>query len=62
MALGWAAWRNETGAWRRAMLKTPRPNTVYLFVCVLIHISIYIYIYTVYTVLFMYVGIKAANV
>ena len=21
------AWRNETRAWRRAMLKTPRPNT-----------------------------------
>ena len=29
MALGGAAWRNETRAWRRAMLKTPRPNTVY---------------------------------
>ena len=28
MALGGAAWRNETRAWRRAMLKTPRPNTV----------------------------------
>ena len=27
MALGGAAWRNETRAWRRAMLKTPRPNT-----------------------------------
>ncbi len=23
-----AAWRNETRTWRRAMLKTPRPNTV----------------------------------
>ena len=39
MALGGAAWRNETRAWRRAMLKTPRPNTVkneeeYIFVCV----------------------------
>ena len=22
-----AAWRNETRAWRRAMPKTPRPNT-----------------------------------
>ena len=22
-----AAWRNETRAWCRAMLKTPRPNT-----------------------------------
>ena len=21
------AWRNEARAWRRAMLKTPRPNT-----------------------------------
>ncbi len=29
MALGGAAWRNETRAWRRAMLKTPRPNTGY---------------------------------
>ena len=29
MALGGAAWRNETRAWRRAMPKTPRPNTVY---------------------------------
>ena len=28
MALGGAAWRKETRAWRRAMLKTPRPNTV----------------------------------
>ena len=27
MALGGAAWRNEARAWRRAMLKTPRPNT-----------------------------------
>ena len=27
MALGGAAWRNETRAWRCAMLKTPRPNT-----------------------------------
>ena len=27
MALGGAAWRNETRAWRHAMLKTPRPNT-----------------------------------
>ena len=27
MALGGAAWRNETRAWRRAMLKKPRPNT-----------------------------------
>ena len=27
MALGGAAWRNETRAWRRAMLETPRPNT-----------------------------------
>ena len=30
MALGGAAWRNETRAWRRAMLKTPRPNTAYV--------------------------------
>ena len=30
MALGGgAAWRNEARAWRRAMLKTPRPNTEY---------------------------------
>ena len=29
MALGGTAWRNETRAWRRAMLKTPRPNTDY---------------------------------
>ena len=28
MALGGAAWRNETRAWRRAMPKTPRPNTM----------------------------------
>ena len=28
MALGGAAWRNETRAWRRAMLKMPRPNTI----------------------------------
>ena len=28
MALGGAAWRNETRAWRRAMVKTPRPDTV----------------------------------
>ena len=27
MALEGAAWRNETRAWRRAMQKTPRPNT-----------------------------------
>ena len=24
------AWRNETRAWRRAMLKTPRPNTDFI--------------------------------
>ena len=27
MALGGAAWCNETRAWRRAMQNTPRPNT-----------------------------------
>ena len=30
MALGGAAWRNETRAWRRAMLKTPMPNTGFI--------------------------------
>ena len=29
MALGGAAWRNETRSLRRAMPKTPRPNTGY---------------------------------
>ena len=42
MALGGAAWRNETRAWRRAMLKTPRPNTpiyIYIYIYVLSHVK-----------------------
>ena len=36
MALEGAAWRNETRAWRRAMLKTPRPNTAYAMAMLLV--------------------------
>ena len=44
MALGGAAWRNETRAWRRAMLKTPRPNTDYFITMFIFLVADFLFI------------------